>query len=61
MFINMNTIQVVEGVQIYLFLVVLGLPCCVRAFSSFGGQGLLFIVVHGFLIAVASLVANLRL
>ena len=61
MFINMNAIQVVEGVQIYLFLVAVGLPCCVRAFSSCGERGPLFIVVHGFLIAVASLLANLRL
>ena len=43
---------------IYLFLAVLGLRCCVRAFSSCGEQGLLFAVVHGLLIAVASLVAE---
>ena len=36
----------------------LGLRCCVRAFSSCNEQGLLFIVVHGLLIAVASLVAE---
>ena len=34
------------------------LHCCVRAFSSCGEWGLLFIAVHGFLIAVASLVAE---
>ena len=37
---------------------VLGLRCCVWAFSSCGEQGLLFLVVCGFLIAVASLVAE---
>ena len=39
------------------FLAALGLRCCAQAFSSCGEQGLLFIAVHGFLIAVASLVA----
>ena len=39
----------------YLFLVVLGLHCCVRAFSSCGERGLLFTVMDGLLIAVASL------
>ena len=34
---------------------VLGLRCCVLAFSSCGERGLLFVAVHGFLIAVASL------
>ena len=41
-----------------LFLAMLGLHCCVRAFSSCGEQGLLFVVVRGLLIAVASLVAE---
>ena len=48
----------------YLFiylLAVLGLRCCVWAFSSCGEQGLLFVVVHGLLIAVASLVVEHRL
>ena len=36
----------------------LGLCCYAWAFSSYGEQGLLFVVVHGFLIAVASLVAE---
>ena len=40
-----------------LFLVVLGLRCCMLAFSSCGEQGLLFVAVRG-LIAVASLVAD---
>ena len=43
---------------IYLFLAVLGLRCCVRAFSSCGERGLLFVAVHGLLIAVASLVVE---
>ena len=43
---------------IYLFLAALGLCCCVQAFSSCNEQGLLFIAVHGLLIAVASLVAE---
>ena len=43
---------------IYLFLAALGLHCCVRAFSSCGKQGLLFVAVRGLLIAVASLVAE---
>ena len=41
---------------IFLLLAVLGLRCCVWAFSSCGNQGLLFVVVHGLLVAVASLV-----
>ena len=44
---------------IYLFLAVLGLHCCARAFSSCDKQGLLFVVVHGLLITVASLVVLL--
>ena len=46
---------------INLFLAVLGLCCCTLAFSSCGERGLLFVAVHGFLIAVASLVAKHRL
>ena len=42
----------------YLFLAVLGLHCCVWAFSSCGEWGLLFDAVHGLLIVVASLVAE---
>ena len=41
-----------------LFLAVLGLRCCTWAFSSFRERGLLFVVVHGLLIVVASLVAE---
>ena len=43
---------------IYLFLAALGLCCCARAFSSCGERGLLFVAVHGLLIAVGSLVAE---
>ena len=39
---------------IYLFLAVLGLCCCTRAFSSCGERGLLFVAVRGLLIEVAS-------
>ena len=46
---------------IYLFLAVLGLRCCVQAFSSCGEWRLLFVVVRGLLIAVASLVVEHRL
>ena len=45
---------------IYLFLAVLGLPCCTWAFSSCGERGLLFVTVHVLLIAVASLAAKHR-
>ena len=41
-----------------LFLTVLGLRCYAWAFSSCGEWGLLFVVVRGLLIAVASLVAE---
>ena len=40
---------------------VLGLHCSVRAFSSCGEWGLLFLAVRGHLIVVASLVAEYRL
>ena len=46
---------------IYLFLAVLGLPCCAWAFSSCSKRGLLFLAVHVLLIVVASLVAEHRL
>ena len=41
-----------------LFLAALGLHCCAQAFSSCGEQGLLFVVVCGLYVAVASLVAE---
>ena len=43
---------------VYLFLAALGLLCCAQAFSSCSKWGLLFVVVRGLLIAVASLVAE---
>ena len=42
----------------FLFLAVLVLCCCAQAFSSCSEWGLLFIAVHGPLIAVASLVVE---
>ena len=42
----------------YLFRAALGLRCCTWAFSSCSEQGLLFVVVHRLLMAVASLVAE---
>ena len=47
-----------KNFYLFYFLAVQGLCCCVCAFSSCGEQGLLFVVVHGLLIAVASLVAE---
>ena len=41
-----------------LFLAVLGLHCCARAFSSCGERGLLFVAVRRLLIAVASLIVE---
>ena len=46
---------------IYLFMASLGLRCCVRAFSSCGERGLLFLVMRVILMAVASLIAEHRL
>ena len=46
---------------IYLFLAVLGLRFCARAFSSYGKRGPLFIAVCGPLTIAASLVAEHRL
>ena len=43
---------------IFIFLAVLGLRFCVRAFSSCSERGLLFAAVHGLLIVVASLVVE---
>ena len=45
----------------YLFLAVLGLRVCARAFSSCGERGPLFITVRGPLTIAASLVAEHRL
>ena len=46
---------------IYLFLAMLGLRFCVRAFSSCGKRGPLFIAVHKPLTVAASLVVEHRL
>ena len=46
----------IQRAKIYLFLAVLGLHCCMWAFSSCSKRGLLFIAVSGLLIAVDSLV-----
>ena len=46
---------------IYLFLAVLGLRFCARAFSSCGKRGPLFIAARGPLTIAASLVAEHRL
>ena len=43
---------------VYLFLSVLGLRWCARAFCSCGERGLLLVAVCGLLIVVASLVAE---
>ena len=43
-----------------MFLIALGL-CCMQAFSSCGGWGLLFVVGHGCLIMGPSLVVKHRL
>ena len=48
-------------VCMYLFMAVLGLRFCARAFSSRGKWGPLFIAVRGPLTVVASLVAEHRL
>ena len=45
--------------NLFLFLAVLGLRCCARAFSSCSKRGLLFVAVRRLLTAVASLVAEL--
>ena len=55
------SISEIKKIYIYLFLAALGLSCCVWAFSSCGERGLLFVVVRGLLIAVASRVTQHRL
>ena len=54
-YLFLKFIYLLKNKFIYLFLAALGLRCCVRAFSSCGELGLLFVAVHGLLIAVASL------
>ena len=50
-----ETISVPNFFFFNLFLTALGLCCCVRAFLSCSEWGLLFVVMCGLLIAVASL------
>ena len=45
----------------YLFLVALGLYCCMKALSSCGEQGLLFIMVQRLLVVVAPFAVEHRL
>ena len=45
-------------IYLFKFMTVLGLRCCVRAFSSCSERGLLFIAVRGLLIVMVSLVAE---
>ena len=52
------TVHFLQKFYLFIFLAALGLLCCVWAFSSCGERGLLFVAVHRFLIAVASLVAE---
>ena len=54
-------VVVVKFFFIYLFLAVLGLHFCARAFSSCGKRGPLFIAVRGPFTVAASLVAEHRL
>ena len=60
-FFKRNSFIFIIYLFIYLFLAVLGLCFCVRAFSSCGKRGPLFIAVHGPLTIAASLVAEHRL
>ena len=61
-FSNLNFLQIllIFYLFIYLFLAVLGLRFCARAFSSCVEQGPLFIAVRGPLTIAASLVAEHR-
>ena len=54
-FLILRSKFLIVSLFIYLFLVTLGLCCCVWAFSSCSKQGLLSVVVGRFFIAVASL------
>ena len=53
--------KVIQFLFIYLFMAVLGLRFCARAFSSCGKWGPLFIAVRGPLTIAASLIAEHRL
>ena len=54
----LTTVPPGKPLEDQFFLAKLGLRCCAQAFSSCGEWGLLHVVVHGLLIAVASLVAE---
>ena len=56
--VNFSLLAFKKIYLIYLFLAALGVRCCAWPFSSCRERGLLFVVVHGLLIAVASLVAE---
>ena len=62
-FFKINSIFIYSFIHpfIYLFMAVLGLRFCARAFSSCGKWGPLFIAVRGPLTVAASLVAEHRL
>ena len=47
-----------KDIFIYLFLAVLGLPCCAGAFSSCSERGLIFVATCGLLVAVLLLWAQ---
>ena len=53
-----NNVVFFKKNYLFLFLDVLGLCCCAWAFPSCGERGLLFVVVPGLLVVVASLVAE---
>ena len=58
-FSNVNTdIYLLFYLFIYLFMAALGLRCCAWTFSSCSERGLLFFVMRGLLIEVASLVVE---
>ena len=59
--VGMSGLWLILNKFIYLFLAVLGLRFCARAFSSCGERGPLFIAVHGPLAVVASPVVEHRL
>ena len=56
-----NFLNIYLSVYLFIFVCVGSLLLCARAFSSCGEWRLLSVAVHGFLIAVASLVAEHRL
>ena len=57
-FIKKRVGQYKENYSFFFVLAEFSLCCCAQAFSSCVERGLLFVVVRGLLIAVASLVAE---